>query len=102
MPTATLRIDVSHEELFTDRIGQRWSPATVTVTWRPSDSLPAPSIQLKVIALARGEMGRDELERAHLQAAHDVLTSALLEIEQTLEAPKPRPSLGRHLTPSGK
>jgi hypothetical protein len=100
MGTTTPRIDVCNEELFSDEIGQRWSPASVQITWPATDSLPVPSIQVKVIALAHGDMGREKLEKAHLQAAQDVLTAALLTIEQTLEAPKPLPSLWRHLSPS--
>src|SRR5689334_19799492 len=100
MGTTTPRIDVYNEELFSDGFGQRWSPANVQITWPATDALPVPSVQVKVIALAHGDMGRGGLEKAHLQAAHDVLTAALLTVEQMLEAPKPLPSLWRHLSPS--
>jgi hypothetical protein len=76
------------------------SPANVLITWPATDALPVSSIQVKVIALAHADMGREELERAHLQSAQDVLTAALLTIEQIMEAPKPLPSLWQHLTPS--
>ncbi len=73
------------EELLADDIGQLWSPATVTVTWPPVVGLRAPSMQVGVIARARADMILGELERAHLQAAHDVIGAALLSIERPLE-----------------
>ena len=98
MGIATPRVEVSHEELFADHIGQRWSPATVMVTWPGDGPLPVPSIRVKVIALAHADMKRQQLERAHLQAAHDVLTAALLGIEQMIESHKPVPTLWPRLT----
>lgn len=98
MGVATPRVEVSHEELFADHIGQRWSPATLVVTWPGDGPLPVPSIRVKVIALAHADMKREQLEREHLQAAHDVLTAALLGIERMMESPKPMPTLWRHLT----
>lgn len=83
----------SVEELFTDAIGQRWSPATILVTWPGADGLPTPSVEVKVIALARAEMTLDELNALHLQAAHDVLNAALLGIEQMRETSRPEPTL---------
>jgi len=87
------------EELFTDPIGQRWSPATILVTWRACEGLPAPSIEVKVIAPARAETTLEKLNKLHLQAAHDVLNAAVLGIEQMMESAKPTPSLWRHLSP---
>lgn len=81
------------EELFGDGIGQLWSPATILVTWPAADGLPAPSVELRVIALARAEMTLDELNRLHLQAAHGVLNAALLGIEQLMETSPPVRSL---------
>jgi hypothetical protein len=81
------------EELFGDGIGQLWSPATIVVTWPAADGLPAPSVELRVIALARAEMTLHELNRLHLQAAHGVLNAALLGIEQLMESSPMEPSL---------
>lgn len=81
------------EELFTDPIGQRWSPATILVTWPAASGLPAPSLEVKVIALARAEITLDELNALHLQAAHDVLNAALFGIESMMESTRPVPTL---------
>jgi hypothetical protein len=86
---AVARVD----ELFGDGIGQLWSPATILVTWPAADGLPAPSVELRVIALARAEMTLDELNRLHLQAAHGVLNAALLGIERVMESSPPVPSM---------
>lgn len=87
------------EELFRDHIGQLWSPATISVTWPAANGLPAPSIEVKVIALARAEMTMAELNKLHLQAAQGVLNAALLGLEQMLEAARPVPSLWRDVAP---
>ena len=101
MAIAKPDITVAHvEELFTDDLGQVWSPATILVTWPAADGLPAPSIEVKVIALARAEMTVDELNRLHLQAAHGVLNAALLGIEQMIETSQPVPSLWRSMKPA--
>jgi len=81
------------DELFTDAIGQRWSPATIVVTWPGADGLPTPSVEVKVIALARAEITLEELNALHLQAAHDVLNAALLGIEHMRETARPEPTL---------
>jgi len=81
------------DELFTDSIGQRWSPGTISVTWPAANGLPTPSVEVKVIALARAEITLEELNALHLQAAHDVLNAALLSIEQMMDAARPMPTL---------
>jgi len=81
------------DELFADPIGQRWSPATIMVTWPAAGGLPAPSVEVKVIALARAEITLDDLNALHLQAAHDVLSAALLGIETMMESTRPAPTL---------
>jgi|GraSoiStandDraft_45_1057281.scaffolds.fasta_scaffold673286_1 hypothetical protein len=81
-------ITVTHvEELFADQVGQLWSPATVLINWPPVAGLRSPAIEVRVIALARADMTLDELKRAHLQAAHDVLNAAVLGLEQMTEIP---------------
>jgi hypothetical protein len=60
---------------------------TVLINWPPVAGLRSPAIEVRVIALARADMTLDELKRAHLQAAHDVLTAAVLGIEQMTEIP---------------
>jgi hypothetical protein len=88
MAIARPEITIAHvEELFADEVGQLWSPATVLINWPPVAGLRAPAIEVRVIALARADMTLDELKRAHLQAAHDVLTAAVLGIEQMTEIP---------------
>jgi hypothetical protein len=79
---ATPEISVSAEEPQPDKLGQFWSPAKVTLTWPPTGDLPAPVIQVSVVTPIRGQMTVDELRAAQLQAAHDVLSAALLSIEQ--------------------
>ena len=64
-----------------DKHGQFWSPAKITLAWPQSGELPAPSIEISVVAPIRGQMTVDELRGAHLQAAHDVISAALLSIE---------------------
>src|SRR5262245_20940861 len=97
-----LDIAIAHmDELFADNVGQMWSPATVSVTWAPADELPAPSINLTVIAPARPEMTLDDLKGLHLRAAHDVLNAALLGIEQVVER-RDRPARSRRATKSAQ
>jgi len=74
---------VSADEPQTDSLGQSWSPAKVTLSWPPNGELPAPSIQISVVAPIRGRMTVEELRAAQLQAAHDVLNAALLSVEET-------------------
>ena len=70
------------EELFTDRIGQRWSPAVISIAWKSAEQqgLPSPSVTVHVIAPARAEMTAQELRQVHLVAARDVLRSAILAL----------------------
>jgi len=90
MAVAKPEITVTHvEELFADQVGQLWSPATVLINWPPVAGLRSPAIEVRVIALARADMTLDDLNRAHLQAAHDVLNAAVLGLEQMTEIPSP-------------
>jgi hypothetical protein len=76
-------ITVSHiEEIFRDDLGQYWSPAQVTLTWPPLTGISGPSIILNVIASSRPDMTLAQLYKAHLSAAHDVLSAALLAMER--------------------
>jgi hypothetical protein len=79
------------QDLFRDRIGQLWCPATVTLTWQAPADLRAPSVSVDVIARARPEMTRDELHAACIQAAHDVLSAALLSLEEPQDVGLARP-----------
>jgi hypothetical protein len=74
-------ISITAGEPQGDPHGQFWSPATVTLTWPTAGPLPGPSVQIALVAAIRGQMTVDELRRAHMQAAHDVITAALLSIE---------------------
>ena len=76
-------IVVSHvEEIFRDDLGQYWSPAQVTLTWPPLTEISGPSVIMNVVATSRPDMTLDQLYKAHLSAAHDVLTAALLAMEE--------------------
>ena len=76
-------IVVSHvEELFRDDLGQYWSPAQVTLTWPGVTGITGPSVIINVVASARPEMTLEQLYRAHLSAAHDVLSAGLLAMEE--------------------
>lgn len=75
-------MSVSAEEPLADAHGQFWSPAKLTLIWSQSGPLPAPSVQVSLIAPIRGQMTVDELRKAHIQAAHDVLNAALLSLEE--------------------
>jgi hypothetical protein len=79
----TLRV----EELFSDQLGQRWSPSTVTLEWPASEELRAPWVRVGVIAAARGQMTAVDLRKAHLHAALDVLGAAIITLEQMIETP---------------
>lgn len=83
------------EELFADEIGQLWSPATVAVTWPPVTGLRAPSLAINVIAPARADMTIQDLRQAHLQAARDVLSAAVLSLEEPLGVRRPLARAGR-------
>src|SRR3954447_23999473 len=75
-------VSVSADEPQSDQHGQLWSPAKVTLTWAAAGPLPGPTVQVSVVAPIRGEMTVDELRSAQVQAAHDVLSAALLSLEQ--------------------
>jgi len=76
-------IVVSHvEEIFCDDLGQYWSPAQVTLTWPALTEISGPSVVVNVVASSRPDMTLDQLYKAHLSAAHDVLTAALLAMEE--------------------
>jgi hypothetical protein len=74
-------VSISADEPKPDKLGQLWCPGKVVLTWPEADEVPAPSIQISLVAPVRGEMTVDELRAAHIQAAHDVLTAALLSLE---------------------
>ena len=74
-------LSITADEPHTDTHGQSWSPARVTLTWPEAGNLPGPSVQISLVANVRGEMTVDQLRAAHIQAAHDVLSAALLSIE---------------------
>jgi hypothetical protein len=65
------------DELFTDHLGQRWSPATVRVSWPAAPGLRPPAVSIQVIASVRGGMTADQLRHAHIGAARDVLVAAM-------------------------
>jgi len=74
-------IAISADEPKRDTLGQLWSPAQVTLTWPNTGDLPGPCVQISLVAPVRGAMTVDELRAAQMQAAHDVLTAALLSLE---------------------
>lgn len=82
----------SIDEPITDAVGQQWSPATIAVTWPstsgPTAELEPPSIQIRVLAPYRPNMTVEELRQAHLRAALNVLSSALLALEETAPSPQ--------------
>jgi hypothetical protein len=73
-----------NEEVFTDLLGQRWSPASVRLEWAAPDGLRGPAVTVDVIALSRPDMTNKELEDQHIQAVRDVLTAALLAVEEPI------------------
>jgi hypothetical protein len=76
-------VQVSHvEEIYRDDLGQYWSPAQVTLTRPPVTGIAGPSLVLNVVASSQPDMTLDQLYKAHLSAAHDVLTAALLAMEE--------------------
>ena len=86
MTVARPNITVSAvEELFADRLGQLWSPATITLTWPAAAGLHAPSVHVNIIAHSHPAMTAEQLTQEQLRAAHDVLTAALLGLEISLE-----------------
>jgi Protein of unknown function (DUF3606) len=67
-----------HDDVFVDELGQRWSPATVTMQWpRVPAGLRAPALTCDVIALARSDMTAEQLASSHIQSTPDVLVAAL-------------------------
>jgi hypothetical protein len=85
-------ISITAEEPRADAHGQSWSPAKVTLTWQGANHLPAPSVQISLVAPINGQMTVEELRAAHMRAAHDVLNAALLSLEQApiIEHVKPQ------------
>jgi hypothetical protein len=81
-------VSIAADEPQTDAHGQSWSPAKVSLTWPGAGRLPGPSIQISLVALVRGDMTVAELRKAHMKAAHDVLSAALLSIEAPTTAPE--------------
>jgi hypothetical protein len=89
-------LSITADEPHADAHGQSWSPAKVTLTWPEAGNLPGPSVQISLVASVRGEMTVDQLRAAHIQAAHDVLSAALLSIEGVPGAKtKKRQTVGR-------
>jgi hypothetical protein len=78
---AAPEISISADEPKADKFGQLWSPGKVILKWPDSEEVAAPSIEISLVAPVRGEMTIDELRKAQVQAAHDVLTAALLSLE---------------------
>ena len=74
-------ISISADEPQSDKLGQFWSPAKVTLSWPQTNGFAAPCVQISLVAPIRGQMTVDELRAAHMQAAHDVLNAALLSLE---------------------
>jgi hypothetical protein len=72
------------EEIFTDEVGQRWIPGRITLEWPAPTGLRSPSVTVQVIALARADMTREQLEDQHLQAVRDVLSAAVLAVEEPI------------------
>ena len=66
-------VSVSVGEPQSDPHGQSWSPAKVSLSWAAVGKVPGPSVEVSVVAATRGQMTVDELRKAHVQAAHDVL-----------------------------
>jgi hypothetical protein len=84
------------EEIFTDHLDQRWSPGSVRLEWPSPEGLRGPSVTVEVIALARAEMTREQLEDQHIQAVRDVLTAALLALEEPIYHAKLAPPARTH------
>jgi hypothetical protein len=74
-------VSITAGEPHRDAHGQAWSPAKVTLAWPEAGRLPGPSVEISLVAAVRGEMTVEQLRAAHIQAAHDVLSAALLSIE---------------------
>ena len=74
--------------------GSSGAPPGSHSTWPAAANLPAPSIQVALIAPIRGQMTVDELRAAHIQGAQDVLTSALLSLEDAPRVRRKEPASG--------
>ena len=85
----------SVDEPITDAVGQQWSPATIAIAWRPTSGptaeLEPPRLHIRVLAPYRPSMTVEELRQSHLRAALNVLSSALLSLEES--APNPEGAL---------
>ncbi len=79
--TPSVKVSDVHDPVV-DEFGQRWSPATINISWPPALGLEAPSIQIRVVAACRPDMSVDALRSAHIAAALGVLSQALLALEE--------------------
>lgn len=73
-----------NDEVFADQLDQRWSPASVRLEWPSSEGLRGPAVTIDVVALSRPDMTKEQLEDQHLQAVRDVLSAALLAVEEPI------------------
>jgi len=80
-------ISISADEPKKDKLGQFWSPGKVTLKWPDTGELPAPLIQISLVAPVRGDMTVDELRAADGRQA---------------EAPHPQQALGRPVERAGE
>jgi len=58
----------------------------VTLSLPAAEVIPDTAVVIDVIAPARAQMTIEELRQAHLQAARDVVSAALLGIEEPVTA----------------
>jgi hypothetical protein len=83
--TPLLKVEQADEPIK-DSLGQLWSPATIVVEWAEQSGqaaqLEQPSIRVRVVAPYRPDMTVEELRQAHKTAALDVLSSALIALEE--------------------
>jgi hypothetical protein len=94
-PTVTI---ANIGDLFADPTGQLWSPAQVTLSWPAVQGLRPPAVVIDVVAPAQREMTIEQLRQAHLQAARDVLSAALLSVEEPLSPGPPSHARTRKAT----
>lgn len=76
-------VSISHvEEPFADEHGQRWSPAEVSVSWPAVPSgLGPPWLKIGVVVPVRDEMTMEQFRTAVVANALDVMSAALLRLE---------------------
>jgi hypothetical protein len=75
------------QDPFADEHGQRWSPAEITISWPPSAGLRPPSLKVEVVVPVRDEMTLEEYRAAVIANALDVMSAALLCLEDN---PRPK------------